>query len=186
MDEEKIRLVFGPSATIMSVVDIAWGNGWKEVKRFRRSERQLEEVIFELEGKTSVRGITDHFVGVVFASIDGPQREYAAEKLRQSEDYVDRETLWQWAKEGTPAQQSFALRAFAATSGSSASPIPEIVALYEQAFESENAQVRKALIEAVGRVAWSVLWPLVDKLAASQQQDALDLKVAYGKHLPKS
>jgi hypothetical protein len=182
MSEPEVCVVFEPDATILAVVDVARANRWKEAQRIARGERRLEEVIYELpDGKTVVRGIDDHFVAVVLAAITGPQSEEAERTLRAAGRAVDDTTLWQWAESKDPKERAFALRAFAATSRETVDA--RVVALYTRALKDQSAEVRKALLEAVGRAAWPELWPLVDALDESGTADAKALLQSYGTHV---
>lgn len=178
-------VVFKSPASLLDVIDVADEEGWQEIEHFRRGERQLEEVIYQLpDGETIVRAIDDHFVIVVFAAISGPARAAAEERLRRRPRSLEAATLWQWAENPEPEQRAFALRAFAATSQSTADA--GVVSLYERAVGDENPLVREALIEAVGRAAWRELWPVVDELARSGDEESRRLKEAYERHLPRS
>lgn len=182
MNTRETCVVFEPDATILAVVDVARANHWKEVQRIKRGERRLEEVIYECaDGETIVRGIDDHFVVIVFASITGPNRDEVEKKLRAAGRALDDTTLFRWAKSDDAAERSFALRAFAAISTETADP--GVVALYTEALEDHEPQVRSALIESVGRTAWKELWPVVEELAASGASDAKALKESYERNL---
>ena len=75
MSEIETHVVFKPLASLLDVIDVAEENHWEEVQRFKRGERQLQEVIYELpDGETVLRGIDDHFVIVTYAIITGPHR----------------------------------------------------------------------------------------------------------------
>lgn len=184
MSSENI-VVFGPTATILSVVDVADENGWPEVERFEQSEKQLEESVFLLpDGETTLRAINDHFVDVIIASVVGPAQDQVVSKLRARRDAVDAAVLWQWAESDVPAQRGFALRAFAATCD--LVPDSKVMSLYERALKDPDPMVRKALVDAIGRTGWDSLWPLVEKLADTKDPDALGLQAAYQKHHPRS
>lgn len=184
MKEHETLIVFRFPATLLAVVDVADDNDWTEVEHFERAERRNEEIIYELpDGETIVRGIDDQFVAVVYASIEGPNRELAEKTLRAAGRALDDVTLWQWTESADPKERSFALRAFAAISDEAADP--RVVTLYTKAVKDEHPEVRAALIEAVGRVAWPELWPVVDKLAGSGTDEAAVLKQGYEKHIPR-
>lgn len=96
MSEAKIHVVFEPLATLLQVIDVADDNGWNQVEHFRRGERQLEELVYELpDGETVVRGIDDHFVVVTFAAITGPARVDVERKLRAGGRALEEISLWQ-------------------------------------------------------------------------------------------
>jgi hypothetical protein len=185
MSEIKTHVVFKPLASLLDVIDIAEENRWPEVQRFKRGERQLQEVIYELpDGETVLRGIDDHFVVVTYAVITGPMAAEVEEKLRRGGETLEEATLWQWTTSDDPAERAFALRAFAAISQESASP--RIVSLYSDAVADDDPAVRAALIEAVGRAAWPELWPVVDAIAKAETPEAVVLKEGYELHLPRS
>lgn len=178
-------LVFKPPASLLDVIDVADENGWEEAQRFLRDERRLEEVIYQLpDGETVVRGIDDHFVVIVYAAITGPRRAEAEQKLRSGGRVLDEATLWQWASGKKAEERAFALRAFAATSQKAADP--RVVSLYQAAVQDDNPDVRKALVDSVGRAAWPELWPVVDALAKGGDADSKGLQQAYEKHLSRS
>lgn len=60
-----------------------------------------------------------------------------------------------------------------------------MVALYQEALKDPHPVVRTALVDSVGRAAWSELWPVVDALAASGNAEFKVLREAYEKHLPR-
>jgi len=185
MSDTKIHVVFEPLATLLQVIDVADENSWNEAEHFKRGERQLEELIYELpDGETVVRGIDDHFVIVTFAVITGPARAEVEQKLRADGRALDEATLWSWTKSNNPEERAFALRAFAATSQKTADP--RVVALYQGALEDDHPEVRKALVQSVGRAAWPELWPIVDELAKSGTSEAAVLKEGYEIHLSRS
>jgi hypothetical protein len=184
MSEAKIHVIFEPLATLLQVIDVADENNWNQVEHFRRSEKQLEELVYELpDGETVVRGIDDHFVVVTFAVIRGPARAEVEQKLRAGGRAIEENSLWQWAESSNPEERAFALRAFAAISQKTADS--RVVSLYRAALKDTHPQVRKALIDAVGRAAWPELWPVVDALAASGDADSRVLRDAYQAHLPR-
>lgn len=185
MSDTKTHVVFEPLATLLQVIDVADENGWNEVEHFRRGERQLEELIYELPGgETVVRGIDDHFVIVTFAVITGPARTEVEQKLRAGGRALDEATLYSWTKSENFEERAFALRAFAAISQKAADP--RVVALYEGALKDDHPEVRKALVLAVGRAAWPELWPVVDALAKSGDDETRVLRQAYEKHFARA
>jgi hypothetical protein len=185
MNDTKIHVVFEPLATLLQVIDVADENGWNEVEHFKRGERQLEELIYELpDVETVVRGIDDHFVIVTFAVITGPARAEVEQKLRAGGRALEEATLWQWTKSEDPEERAFALRAFAAISQKAADP--RVVALFQKTLEDSHPDVRKALVQAVGRASWPELWPVVNVLAKSGAPDSVVLQEAYEKYLPRA
>jgi len=179
-----INVVFKPRSSLLDIIDVADARGWTEAQRFARGARQLEEVIYELpDGDTVVRGIDDHFMVVVFASITGPNRTEAEHELRSGGAALAEETLWNWAEGGSPQERSFSLRALAAISEKTADS--RVVDLYTKALGNQHPDVRKALIEAVGRAAWSELWPVVDELNKARSPESETLRRAYEAHLPR-
>lgn len=184
MTQTTTIVVFKPRSSLLDIIDVADTNGWTEAQRFPREERQLEEVIYELtDGETVVRGIDDHFVIVVFASIAGPKSAEVEGQLRSSGNALDESTLWNWASTGTPQQRGFALRAFAATSEKDADP--RVVELYTKALKDEHPDVRQALVDSVGRTAWQELWPVVDELSKAKAPGAEALLRAYEQHIAR-
>lgn len=184
MSEAKIHVIFEPFATLLQVIDVAAENDWKQVKHFKRGEKQLEELVYELpDGEAVVRGIDDHFVIITLAVITGPARAKVEQKLRSGGRALEETVLWQWARSEPPEERAFAIRAFAAMSQKAAAP--RVVALYQEALKDAHPIVRKALVDSVGRAAWRELWPAVDALAASGDHDAMVLKQGYEKYLPR-
>jgi len=184
MSDAKIHVVFEPLATLLQVIDVADENGWTQVEHFKRDERRLEELVYELpDGETVVRGIDDHFVIVTFAAITGPARAEVEAKLRSGGRSLEEATLWQWTKSDNPEERAFALRALAAVSQKAANP--RVVELYQNVLKDEHPIVRKALVDSVGRAAWPELRPVVDALAASGAPGSRVLQQAYEKHLPQ-
>jgi hypothetical protein len=185
MSEAKIHVVFEPLSTLLQVIDVADDNGWRQVEHFKRGERQVEELVFELpDGDTVVRGIDDHFVVVTFAAITGPARHEVEKKLRSGGRALTEATLWQWTESNDPNERAFALRAFAATSQKAADP--RVVALYQAALDDPRPEVRTALVESVGRAAWRELWPVVDAIAKTGDAESKTLQEAYEEHFPRS
>lgn len=185
MSETKIHVVFEPLATLLEVIDVADENGWNEVERFQRGERQLQEVIYELpDGETVVRGIDDHFVIVTFAVVTGPAGAEVEQKLRAGGRALDEATLWSWTQSKNFEERAFALRAFAAISQKTADP--RVVALFQRTLEDKHPDVRKTLVEAVGRASWPELWPVVNALAESGEPESVVLQQAYEKYLPRA
>jgi hypothetical protein len=184
MSETKIHIVFKPLASLLDVIDVAHENQWNEVQRFKREERQLQEVVYELpDGETVLRGIDDHFVIVTYAVVTGPRSSEVEQKLRRGGETLEEATLWQWTQSQDPEERAFALRAFAAISQKAADP--QFVALYGSALKDDTEVVRNALVDSVGRAAWPELWPIVDTLARTGTSAAKALQEAYAKHLPK-
>lgn len=185
MSETKTHVIFKPLASLLEVIDVAEENHWEEVQRFKRGERQLQEVIYELpDGKTVLRGIDDHFVIVTYAVITGPNGAEVEQRLRKGGEALEEATLWQWTQSEDPEERAFALRAFAAISQKTADP--RVVALFQRMLEDGHPDVRKALVLSVGRAAWPELWPVVDELAKSGTPEATTLKEGYEIHLPRS
>jgi hypothetical protein len=185
MSETKTYVVFEPLATLLQVMDVADENGWTVAQHFRRGERQLEELVYELpDGETVVRGIDDHFVVVTLAVIIGPSSAKVEQKLRAGGRALSEATLWQWAKSKDHEERAFALRAFAATSEKMANP--KVVDLYHDAVADQHPEVRKALIDSVGRAAWPELRPVVDKLAEAGDSDSMVLKRSYEQHFSRA
>lgn len=174
---ETIVVLKPPRATI-DVVRAARKNGWRHQQRIDPTEQRLYEEIYTVPGTdTVVRVIDDHFVQIIYVALQGKDRDAVETSLRQQVETLDDAAVDALVGSTIPKERAIGIRILGAVAGDTADP--RTVEVFKKATRDTAPEVFKALTAAVGRAAWSELWPVVDELVKTGKPEASDLQKAY-------
>jgi len=154
------------------VDDVARKHGWKFAQVIDRKDNQFYEEIWTVNGdRAVVRFIDDHFVGVGYVVITGPDADETERTLRASMHTMTEAEVVAAAKSGDAKDRANAIRSLAATTTDPDSP--ELYALLDAAADDRDKFIRLATIKAMARMASKRHWSIIQRRGAKEKDKDL-------------
>jgi hypothetical protein len=182
-DDETLVVLKPPQATI-SVIDVADRHHWQHLKQYLPAERRVYEEIYGVPSTgTIVRIIDDHFAGAIFVAIQGPGQSDVEAIIREEVETLDDKAIAALIRSKKPKDRAIGIRSLAVLGPLVADP--ETVKVFSAAAKDSAPEVIDALMDAVSRLSWPELWPVIDELAKAGTPEAKVLYETALVHVPR-